>query len=173
VQGVFAAPNLGDADYSAMEVATTILRERVFQEVRVERNLSYAPNAFMNENVANAGGIYVSAADANQSISIMLDEIAKLQNEEVEPREISGVVGQFLTQYYAQQETNAAQAADLAAYELKGGGWRKSFEFLERTRAVTPQDLQRVSRKYMKNLRFVVLGNPAFINRNIFLSQGN
>ena len=73
--------------------------------------------------------------------------------------------------HYMEQETNAAQAGDLATYELIGGGWSNSNTFLERIRAVTPQDVQRVAQKYMHNLRFVVLGDPARIDKNVFTVQ--
>lgn len=171
VQGVFLSPSLKDEDFYAMRVATTLLRDKVFEEVRVKRNLSYAPNADMGMFAANTGNIYVTAVDANQAVSVMLNEIESLKKQTVNGREISGVTGQFLTTYYMGQETNAAQAAELARYELNGNGWRDSFEFLNRVRRVTPEDVQRVSQKYMKNLRFIVLGNPASINRQIFLQK--
>jgi predicted Zn-dependent peptidase len=79
------------------------------------------------------------------------------------------MAGQFLTNYYLRQETNAAQAGELARYELIGGGWRNSFEFLNRIRSVKPEDIQTVANKYMKNIRFVVVGNPAAINKSVFL----
>ena len=63
------------------------------------------------------------------------------------------------------------QAGELAKYELLGGGWRNSAEFIERLRAVTPDDVQRVARTYMRNIRFVVLGNPQNIDRRIFTGQ--
>ena len=69
------------------------------------------------------------------------------------------------------QETNAAQAGDLAQSELIGGGWRNSLEFIDRLRAVTPADVQRVARKYMRNIRFVVLGDPKAVDTNIFTNQ--
>lgn len=171
IQGVFDAPSIKNRDYYAMRVATTILRDRVFEEVRVRRNLSYAPSADMGGFALNSANIYVTAVDANQSISVMLNEINRLKNEPVESSEISGVSGQFLTTHFIAQETNAAQAAELAKYELLGGGWRNSFEFLNRVKEVTSEDVQRVSRQYMKNLRFVVLGKPEFINRQVFLGQ--
>jgi predicted Zn-dependent peptidase len=101
----------------------------------------------------------------------MLKEINDLKQERVNPDEISGVTGQFLTTYYLGQETNVAQAGELARYELTGGGWRNSFEFLNRVREVKSEDVQRVAQKYMKNLRFIVLGNPAAINREVFLQK--
>jgi len=151
-----------------MRIASSLLRDRVFEEVRVKRNLSYAPDAFLRTQAANVGGLYVTAVDANQSIRVMLSEIARLQNEPVGADDIHAVIAQYLTTYYLGQETNAAQAGELAQYELIGGGWRNSVDFLEKLTAVTPADIQRVSQKYMKNIRFVVLGNPRSIDTGVF-----
>jgi zinc protease len=171
IQGDFAAPSLANPDYYAMRVATTILRENVYTEVRVKRNLSYAPSADMGQLAANMGNIYVTAVDANTSISLMLAEIEKLKTLSVSKDKLESISGGFLTEYYLGQETNGAQVGELARYELIGGGWRNAFEFLNRVNEVTPEDVQRVSQKYMKNLRFVVIGKPEYINRQIFLGQ--
>ncbi|HYT48895.1 MAG TPA: hypothetical protein VEL78_00785, partial [Pyrinomonadaceae bacterium] len=94
-----------------------------------------------------------------------------LQRDPVSKDDISSIIAQFLTTYYIGQETNAAQAGGLAQYELIGGGWRNSLQFLEKLRAVAPADVQRVSQKYMRNIRFVVLGNPAQIDKTVFVGQ--
>ena len=171
IQGLFSAPSLTSPDIYAMRIASSLLRDRVFEEVRVKRNLSYAPDAFLRTQAANVGGLYVTAVDANQSIRVMLSEISRLQNEPVSNDDIHAVIAQYLTTYYLGQETNAAQAGELAQYELIGGGWRNSVDFLERLTAVTPADIQRVSQKYMKNIRFVVLGNPRSIDTGVFTGQ--
>lgn len=171
IQGLFAAPPLTSADIYPMEIASAMLRDRVFEEVRVKRNLSYAPSAFLSSQGANVGGIYVSAVDANQAVRVMLDEIRRLQTQPLDSSDITGVVSQYLTNYYLGQETNAAQAGNLAEWELIGGGWRNSFETIAKLRAVTPDDVQRVAQKYMRNIRFVVLGNPAQIDKNVFTAQ--
>jgi zinc protease len=171
IQGWFAAPPLTAADIYPMRIASAILRDRVFEEVRVKRNLSYAPNAFLKDQGANVGGIYVTAVDANQAVRLMLNEISRLQSQPIDRQDITGVVSQYLTQYYLGQETNAAQVGELAQYELIGGGWRNSFDQLERLRAVTPADVQRVARSYMKNIRFVVLGDPARVDTKVFTLQ--
>jgi len=169
IKGIFAAPSLNDPDYFAMRVTTTFLQQMVYEEVRSKRQLSYAPNAELNNLAANTGNIYVTAVEANQAVSVMLDQIRSLQNTPPSSEMIEGLAGQYLTQYYLEQETNAAQAAELARYELIGGGWKNSFDFLNRIQKVTPADIQRVSKKYMKNLRFVVIGDPNAIDRSIFL----
>ncbi|HYR76034.1 MAG TPA: pitrilysin family protein [Pyrinomonadaceae bacterium] len=171
IQGLFTAPPLTSPDIYPMRVASSLLRDRVFEEVRVKRNLSYAPDAFLRGQSANTGGLYVTAVDANQAVRVMLNEIARLQREPIGPDDINAVIAQFLTTYYISQETNAAQTSELAQYELIGGGWRNALMFLEKLRAVTPADVQRVSQKYMRNIRFVVLGNPQQIDKNVFIGQ--
>jgi zinc protease len=171
IQGEFSAPNSGSPDYYAMNVAVKILQGQVFDEVRVKRNLSYAPNAEMGNLNANTGNISVTAVDANRSVSVMLNEIKKLQTELVDKQFLLGIKGGFLTSYYLGQETNSAQAAELARYELIGGGWRKSLIFLDEVNKITPEKVQTVAKKYMKNIRFIVLGNPASVNKEIFLQK--
>lgn len=171
VQGLFAAPPPNSPEIYPMRIASSILHDRVFQEVRVRRNLSYAPDAFLRNQGANIGGIYVTAVDANKAVHLMLEQIARLQKEPLDVEDIQAVVAQYLTTYYMSQETNVSQAAELAAYELLGGGWRNSAAFIERLNAVTPADVQRVAQKYMRNIRFVVLGNPRNIDTRIFTGE--
>jgi predicted Zn-dependent peptidase len=171
IQGMFTAPPITSPDIYPMRVASSLLRDRVFEEVRVKRNLSYAPDAFLRNQSANIGGLYVTAVDANQAVRVMLNEITRLQTQPIGRDDINAVIAQFLTTYYIGQETNAAQAAELAQYEIIGGGWRNSLVFLEKLHAVTPADVQRIAQKYMRNIRFVVLGNPQQIDKNVFTGQ--
>ncbi|HEY5075606.1 MAG TPA: pitrilysin family protein [Pyrinomonadaceae bacterium] len=171
IQGLFTAPSITSPDIYPMRVASSLLRDRVFEEVRVKRNLSYAPDAFLRNQSANIGGLYVTAVDANQAVRVMLNEIARLQREPIGRDDINAVIAQFLTTYYIGQETNGAQVAELAQYELIGGGWHNSLVFLEKLRAVTPAEVQRVAQKYMRNIRFVVLGNPQQIDKTVFTGQ--
>ena len=170
IKGDFAAPSLNSPDYYAMRVAMSVLATRVYQEVRVKRQLSYAPSADMDNMAANTANIYVTAVDANQAVDVMLKEIQKMKREAISDDELTGSAGEFLTTYYLKQQTNAAQAADLARYELIGGGWRNSFEFLNHIRKVTSDDVKTAANKYMKNIRFVVIGDPAAINKTLFTS---
>jgi zinc protease len=171
VRGVFAAPPPSDPDYYAMRVAIALLQSRVNQEVRIKRQLSYAPDASMNDNEANTAYIYVTATDANQAIKVMLEEIKKMRQQPPDEDSFIGLPGFFLTLYYIHLETNVAQIIELGRYELIGGGWKNSFHFLDKIRQVKPKDVQKVAEKYMKNIRFIVVGNPSAINKEIFLGQ--
>lgn len=171
VKGTFAAPSLRDPDYYAMRTAVTILQQNVFQEVRVRRNLSYAPDADLSSMGANVGSISVSSVNPNEAVKAMLDEIQKLQQGGADQESINQMSGFFLTTHYLKQETNAAQAGELAQYELIGGGWRNSLEFLDRIRKVKAADVQAVATKYMKNLQFTIVGDPKRVDRSIFVSN--
>lgn len=171
VMGVFAAPPLSSPDIYPMRVLRSILHDRLFDRIRVQRNLSYAPEASLRSAAANTGYVYVTSTDANQSVQIMLEELGRLQREELSARQLTVLAQQFLTHYYVTQETNAAQAAELASYELNGGGWREAQDALTRLRAVTAADVKRVANTYLRNLQWIVLGNPRSIDRRTFLQQ--
>ncbi len=171
IQGVYAAPPPTSPDIDPLRVATSILRDRVFDEVRLKRALSYAPSAFLSDQSANTGGLYVTAVDANESVRVMLGEVSRLQTSDVSAEEIEATAQQFLTNYYVGQQTNAAQAGALAQAEIVGNGWRSSLRFLDRINAVTPLDVRRVATRYMRHFQFVVLGPAKDLDRGIFLKE--
>ena len=170
VAGLFAAPTIGDKDYYALRVATSILSGRIFNEVRVKNNLSYAPEASLESFRSNFGSLSVSTTNPNRAVRLMLDEVNKLKDGEVTQDDIEETASFFLTRHYMTMETNSAQAADLASYELIGGGWQRSQQFIDLIRLVKPADVVAVTKKYMTNFRFVVVGDPNSIDRKVFVS---
>lgn len=171
VKGTFAAPSPGNPDYYAMRVAMSVLQTLVYEEVRGRLQLSYAPDADMNNLAANTANISVSTTDPNRAVAVMQDQIKFLQRGLLPEEAIGEIAAFFLTRHYLGQETSGAQVGELARYELVGGGWRNSFEFLNGVRSVKPADIQAVSNKYMKNLRFTYIGNTADINRSVYVPQ--
>src|SRR2546423_402423 len=76
----------------------------------------------------------------------------------------------FLTAYLMSQQTNMGQAGGLGLWELSGGGWANFGTYLDRVRKVTPADVQRAARTYMKGFRFVLLGDTTKVNRGFVTS---
>jgi predicted Zn-dependent peptidase len=171
VRGVFAAPSIGDKDYAALTVAINILSQQFFDEVRVKRNLSYAPYADLHSQGANSGFIYVTTPRPNDAIKVMFDEIERMQRDTIREKPLADIINGFLTTYYLKLETNDALAARLGEYELLGGGWQKAMNWLDEVRKVTPTDIQRVANTYLKNFRFAVIGDPSKFDRTIFTSK--
>ena len=171
VTGVFPVPNLADPDFAPLRVATDILSNRLFEEVRTKRNLSYAVFAGVQNARANFGSVYVTAVDPDVTLRVMLAEVRRVRDELTDPERIGQSINTYLTQYFMGQESNMGQAARLGVYELTGGGWERSESFISRIRAVTPAEIQRVARRYFKNFTFVVVGDPAKIDRKLFTSM--
>lgn len=137
------------------------LRYRLFEEVRTKRSLSCAPAAGLGQVFTNYGIIYVTAVQPETTVTVMLNEVKKLQNEPVSEKALNDQRNVYLTGYYLNTETNGSQADLLARYELSGAGYVKAGKYLESLRNVTPEAIQKVCQKYMHNLQFVLLGNPA------------
>ena len=143
---------------------------RLFEEVRTKRNLSYAVQAGLSQRRTNYGLLYVTAVQPDTTLKVMLAEVEKLKNEPITAQRLAATVNGFLTEYWLAQETNMGQATTLGTYELVGGGWENAETFTDRVRAVTPADIQRVAREYLKNVNFAVIGNPSAINGQLFTS---
>ncbi len=170
-EGIFAGPQFKSPDTDALAIAMAILQDRVFNVVRVRNALAYDPAATHFETAASYGDISASSTDATRAAQLMLAEVALLKTDLVASDDLSGAVAQFATQYYIQNQTNASQAARIALYELIGGGWRNEETRLDRLRAVTPADVQRVAKQYMHDFQFVVLGDASRVNKAVFTVQ--
>jgi zinc protease len=120
---------------------------------------------------ANCANLYVTAVEPDTTIKVMLAEVERIQSQPVSAKEMRDKIIVFLTGYYLQNETNASQAAFLARYELAGLGWRQSEKFVESMIKVTPEQVRQVAQKYIKNIQFAVIGDPAKIDQKLFTSR--
>jgi zinc protease len=171
ITGFMSAPDQNDTDFYPVTMLMRILQGRMWDEVRTKRNLSYAPQAYFSNSFANRVAIYVTAVDPDTTIKVMLNELKKIQDEAVTQKDLNDQVSMYITRYYRANETNAAQGQFLARYELSGLGWQVSEEYVNSLRKVTPDDVQRVAKKYLKNIQFAVLGNPDLIDKMLFTSM--
>ena len=153
-----------------MQIAASILRQRLFEEVRTNRGLSYAVSSALGNRLSNYGYIYVTAVEPDTTLKVMLKEVRRIQEEPISDKELRDKISVFTTRYYMQNETNAAQAALLAALEIKGGGYRKVENLVNGLKEIKPEDVLRVTSKYMRNFNFIVIGDSSKIDETLFTS---
>ncbi len=165
--GYAPGPSATDPDYTALRVATAVLSGRLFTEVRSRRNLSYAVEAPFMERANAVGGLYVTTVDPNQVLRLMRQELTTLQTESVDPVGLKRLEQQFITEYYLKNETNADQANVLARAELYQGDFRAADRFMEGLRRVTPEDVRRVARQYLRNFRFAYVGDASKLDKSL------
>jgi zinc protease len=171
IQGLYVAPSRTNKDNAALVLASRLLSDRLFEEVRTKRNLTYAVGAGYRTGLVGRGTFYVTAVQPETTLKVIMSEVRRLQREPVPLDRLQETMNEYVTAYWMGQETNASQAQQLGAWELTGGGWRNALTMVERMKALTPADVQRVANSYMKNVRFVVIGNPKKIDRRLFTSM--
>lgn len=171
ILGGYAAPNRRQPDYWAMVMANTTLSDRLFTEVRVKRNLSYAPSAFLRPDEITVGGVYVSTTQPDSAMRVIFRCIDSLQNVPMTDKEVKSQVAQFLTTVLMRDETNAGQAEALGRYQLMTGNWENSMHVVENFQKLTPKDIQTVAKKYMHNFTFAAVGKAENISKALLESR--
>ncbi len=170
ITGYFAAPALSHPDYAALRVAIDVLGDRLFEEVRTKRNLTYAVGAGLASRATNLGSLYVTAVEPDTTLKVIFSEVRRLQREPLTPATLAENVSTFITQFWLGQQSSMGQAAQLGAFELVGGGWENLYRFVDAVRRVTPADVQRAATTYLQDARFAVIGDPTKINRTLISS---
>ena len=169
ILGYYPGPVASSADIPALRVATSVLSGRLFQEVRGRRNLTYAVHAPLVDRGVAAGGLYVTTVAPDEVLRIMREEVTRLQTELIDARALPEMIGLFLTDYFLDNETNAAQADFLARAQLYKGDYEAADGFVRSLRAVTNEDIRRVARKYMRNMHWAYVGDPGEAPRQAVL----
>ncbi|MFW5966080.1 MAG: M16 family metallopeptidase [Persicimonas sp.] len=169
--GLYPAPAAGDEDYEAMRVATEHLKNRLFEEVRTKRNLTYSVSAGLSDRRTNYGYLYVTAVDPEQTMAVIYHEIDRLKAGEFDEEELDRARNVYITNHYMSQETNDSQASLLARAHLIEGDWKSHATTIDRLREVTAEDVERVANEYIKNYHFGFVGNEDAARESVFLRQ--
>ena len=164
ILGYYSGPLANGRDYQALRVATSVLTGRMFAEIRSRQSLTYDVHAPFVDRAATAGGLFVSTVSPDTTLKLMRAAIVDLQQGTLDPAGLKQLEEQFITEYFLDNETNAAQADFLARAQLYAGDYREAERFVDTLKSVTPEDIQRVARKYMKGFRFAYVGDPSKLN---------
>lgn len=166
ILGYYAGPSARSPDYAALRVASAVLAGSLFSEIRSRRNLTYAVDAPFLERAVATGGVYVTTVAPDTTLALMKNELGMLQTELLDDLALKRLVQRFITDYFLKNETNGDQANFLARSALYEGDWRAASRFVESLRRVTPEDVQRVARTYMKDFRFAYVGDVNAVKRS-------
>jgi zinc protease len=161
------------ADYMPLNLATRILggegANRLHQVLRTERGLTYGAQAEMN-TLREAGAIEASTNTRSEAtaevLRLMVDEFWRLQRERVGERELAEAKNYMTGSFPLTIETADAIATQVLNVLFYGLPVEQLQSFRERVNAVTTDEVQRVSRFYLRpdRLSIVLVGNAqAFI----------
>jgi zinc protease len=160
LQGYWIGPRADSRDYQPMRIAMAALGGRLFTEVRVKRNLTYAVNAPFVDRALTAPGLYVTTTAPDSVLGIMRREVDAMKRGFIDPEGLRLLVQQFITEFFLDNETNSDQATFLARTELYRGDYKLASRFVDELRKVTPEDIQRVARQYLTGITMAYVGDP-------------
>jgi predicted Zn-dependent peptidase len=156
--GLFPLPNRKSEEYAAAQMGMILLAQRLFEEIRTKRNLSYAPSAGLRNTDAGFGLVYVTTPDPNAAIRVMRDEIAKMRSAPVPENELRDGKRQMKTWLFGDKQTAEEIAGTLAEWEILGGGWENADAFVTKLDELTPEQIRQVMDRYARKLDFVLMG---------------
>jgi zinc protease len=153
----YHAPNVGHPDSYALDLLELILANgrtsRLFRDLVYEQriarwvdadydSLSIDPSTFSISAQVMPGK---NAAELEKAIDKVLEGV---QTELVSAKELEKAKNQVEAAFVFAQDSNFGQAMRVGLYELTGG-WREMNSYMKGIRAVTPEDIQRVAKKYL------------------------
>ena len=154
----YRVPNYSSDDSYALNVLESILSHgksaRLYQSLVYEQKTALAVGADYGLMQADPGLFYfyavVKPGEKIEAVEeAVLKEIQRLQAEPPSELELQRAKNQIEAAHIFEQDSNFRQAMLLGEAETIGAGWRKVSQFVERTRAVTAQDVQRVASRYL------------------------
>jgi zinc protease len=159
-------------EYLSFDLAVKILggegANRLHRVLRSERGLTYGASA--DAESRKQTGDFVAETDTRtettgEALRLMVDEIAKLPRDRVSTRELADAQAYLAGSFPLTIETPndiATQVLNVVFYELP---IEEIGTFRERVQRVTPDDIQRVAKAYVRpeRLSMVLVGNAAEI----------
>ena len=154
----FRVPNYSSEDSYALDILESILSHgkssRLYQSLVYDQKNSLAvgadysvlqtdPGLFYFYSLVNPGAKVEGVEDAIQR------EIVRLQNEPPSEQELQRAKNQVEAARIFEQDSNFRHAMLMGQAESVGAGWRRVDQFVDRIRAVTAKDIQRVAKQYL------------------------
>ncbi len=167
--GQVAIPR-GHPDYLALDIATRILggegANRLFAVLRAERGLTYGASADLRA-FRTSGALVAETntrpAGTGETLRLIVDEFARLRRDRVGAAELRGVQDFIAGHFPLSIETPSSIAEQVLARLFYGQHLSGMETYLDRVEAVTPSDVQRVARQWVKpgRLSIVLVGDAA------------
>ncbi|HEX2454548.1 MAG TPA: pitrilysin family protein [Vicinamibacterales bacterium] len=163
-------------DYLALDLAIKILGgeggNRLHRVLRSERGLTYGASADINA-LKDSGDIVADtdtrSETTGEALRLIVDEFWRLQRQRVSERELSDAQAYLTGSFPLTIETPSAIALQVLNAVFYGLDLNDLQTFRERVNAVTPDDIQRVAREYLRpdRLSIVLVGDASVFAKQL------
>jgi len=154
---VYRAVPKGDKDELALDMLMSILgggeSSRIYDDLVKKQKTAQAGVAglfnFEDDGLCGAGAVLMPWGNQKKVLKTIRDHIERVKKEPVTARELEKVKNQLMRQEVTQALSVASKARLLGEYQAIEGDAEKANKHLDEIRAVTPDDLLRVAKKYL------------------------
>lgn len=167
INGIFSAPKPGSLDAFALQIALSILNERLQTKLLLQKGFlleAFCGYAEFSNPIAN---IRFSTQLPGPAVKMVMEELQKLKLEGVTEQELHQKKQFFLTQYYkklANSETYASIIGNAAFHY----SWKEEQKSAQKVESITNQNILAVLQKYLKNIQWYYLGDTGKIGKGAF-----
>ncbi len=168
--GMMSAPLLTSTDGIPMMIASDLLDDKMFVEIRTRRGLSYAPHANINTSAFTSPytSVYASTDSPKKVIQVIVDLLNNLKENGFTESELKNKKEEFLTTYYMGLETSAQQSLAIGRWAARGNVSIYE-DFTKRVNATTLKDLNRVVDQNTNAIVWTYLGHKADVQPADFI----
>jgi len=154
----FHKPTLPHADDLVFDVIDMLLADgrtsRLHKKLVVEKQLVSGIGAFSAPGHRYPNLFIVSATPqaphtTAEAEAAIYEELERLKNEPVSKRELEQILNRLEYEEARQMTSIGGLARNLTEYEAIAGSWRYLIEHRRQVAGVTPEDIQRVAKKYL------------------------
>ncbi|MBP1639987.1 MAG: insulinase family protein [Bacteroidetes bacterium] len=167
MSGILGAPSPTSSEFNAYRLAFAILNDKLFEEVRTKRNLSYTPAATLSSGFLPFAEVYVTTTKPREAVNVIVDEIKRLRNGGFTATDLKDAKSKLMTSYFMRNESTSANARALGIAEIKGS-WKNEISLLNQINAVTLPEMQNTFAKYIDGIKWSYLGDETLTDKEAF-----
>ncbi|HZH92329.1 MAG TPA: pitrilysin family protein [Pyrinomonadaceae bacterium] len=163
-------------DFVALSVTNSLLggsfASRITSNIREQKGYTYSPNSSVSTRYRDAYWVQVAdvtTAVTGPSLKEIFHEIDRLQKEPPTEAELQGIKNYRAGVFTIQNSSRAGIIGQLAFLDLHKLPDTYLTNYVQNVLAVTPQDVQRIARQYLKSeqMAIVVVGDKAQVTTQL------
>jgi len=163
-------------DYVAMIVTNSLLggsfASRITSNIREQKGYTYSPNSSISTHYRDAYWVQVAdvtTAVTGPSLKEIFFEIERLQKEPPPEAELQGIKNYLAGVFTIQNSSRQGIIGQLAFLDLHKLPETYLTNYVQNVLAVTPQEVQRIAREYLKSERMaiVVVGDKSQVTTQL------
>lgn len=167
INGIFSAPKPGTLDAIALQLALSILNERMQTKLIIHKGFlleAFCGYAEFSNPIAN---LRFSTQLPGPAIRAVMDELYKLKTDGVTSQELHQKKQFFITQFY-QKLANSETYAEMIGKAVFHYSWKDELKSIQKIETITNATILSVLQKYLKNIQWYFLGDTGKIGKGAF-----